>query len=132
MNPNCRKLVMNEDDPFLHFFDYSQQKVDQDYMKNQIVQKHHLARRLGYKGTQPQLEKNIQRKAETLIRGNKEEPTVTDDVVNDLYNEFKGKRQSNQGKISTVKPKYEWMNDEYWRLPEKARLTIDKVENEKG
>ena len=24
------------------------------------------------------------------------------------------------------------MNDEYWRLPEKARMTIDKVETEKG
>ena len=49
-----------------------------------------------------------------------------------MYNEYQGHRKSNQANISTVKPKYEWMNDEDWRLPEKARMTIDKVETEKG
>lgn len=70
MEVKTRTLVVNEDDPFLKFLDYSQKKIDEDYQKNDLAIKYPLALRVPSKESKASMpdDPQFKLKVKNLVR----------------------------------------------------------------
>ena len=82
--------MVNEDDPFLKFLDYSQQKIDDDYQRNDITLKYPLAQRITLKDSKNLLEEDpaIKLKVKTMVRA-PGAANSKDIIVDEIYNSYK-------------------------------------------